>query len=660
MTKKMDFFRLFLYLCLFNGLFLSLQMALILKNSITFLHTVHMPWATYLEMAAGLLFHVGLYLGLSIIQAFIVQSLPFKNQEKSMLWVWALSIAALLSANAWFFPASQFSQLFSPLMPHHLILAVMVISLSLLSIAGIYTAYKNKLPAMVILLGLIFSTLVPHSDKPLSNIPTASKKPNIIFIGIDSLTPNKITTTQMPHLNSLLKKSTIFSETISPLARTYPAWVSILTGQYPRHHHARYNLTPSELVKKENNLVETLGSKGYQTLFATDERRFNSIDKDFGFQQVIGPRFGVNDILIGSYNDYPLINLMVNFRISRRLLPYNYLNRGAFYHYYPETFNHEIEHALLKHQGRPLFLAVHYTLPHWPYAYARTNPKYTHDLFDFNGKQMSYRTALAAVDEQLFQLYSFLKLRGFLNNAIIVLLSDHGETLLTPGSRPLSPAKYQGKNADFADYIQRKTATSLDTSAGHGSDLLSPDQFHCLLAFQIFQQQQEINKIESIKQRVSLLDIRPTIEDFIQNKQKNAFDGLSLKSVIMGKQENIIARDFYLESGMLPNQSLSKEKAQQIARQLFEVDSKGKLQLKIEQIKQLDQLKLYGILSGPWLLATYPDDQKLIQVLLDLHSKRWSDDPESDLFKEAHAERLFKKLNAFHPVQTIPQATHSS
>ena len=54
------------------------------------------------------------------------------------------------------------------------------------------------------------------------------------------------------------------------------------------------------LVKSQNSIAWILKDTGYNTIFETDNRRFNSIDKEFGFKQIIGPKTGVNDVLLGN------------------------------------------------------------------------------------------------------------------------------------------------------------------------------------------------------------------------------------------------------------------------------------------------------------------------------------------------------------------------
>ncbi|WBV63349.1 DUF229 domain-containing protein [Legionella pneumophila 130b] len=115
--------------------------------------------------------------------------------------------------------------------------------------------------------------------------PNVDSEPNVIILGIDSLSPESVTSRNMPFLHQVLLDSFQFTNTISPLARTYPAWSSILTGLYPKHHLAEENLVERSRVKSQLSIVWDLNKLGYNTIYATDDRRFNSIDENFGFKK---------------------------------------------------------------------------------------------------------------------------------------------------------------------------------------------------------------------------------------------------------------------------------------------------------------------------------------------------------------------------------------
>ena len=72
----------------------------------------------------------------------------------------------------------------------------------------------------------------------------------------------------------------------------------------------------------------------------------------------------------------------------------------------------------------PSFLTIHLTLAHWPYAWAgMSQPSVPEEYRD------AYGLAVAEVDRQFGEVLQILADKGVLENAIVVLLSDHGEAL---------------------------------------------------------------------------------------------------------------------------------------------------------------------------------------------------------------------------------------
>ncbi len=617
---------------LFNLVVLSCQIGYILSQSSSFVRAIPLPGFIYGEFLFTLFIHVCLYLVLSFIQTVLLwgviqrysimsltntpSTISYKTIERWQIIIWGLCIYALHMLNAYFFPLSIFSRLFLPELPHYFI--VISLSLSLLVLATLvlntlYLAIKKKPKTMVTFALLILSCANYFSMTPIL-ISHLDLRPNVILIGVDSLPPNAISAQNTPTMHKFVKQSVLFNETISPLARTYPAWTSILTGQYPYHHGARYNLMPPHQVKSATSIAWRLQREGYQTIFATDDRRFNNLGHEFGFQQIIGPKIGVNDILLGTFNDFPLSNLLINLSFAKYLFPYNHMNRASHFSYYPSTFDRALARALNSQNSKaPLFMAVHFTLPHWPYAFATSSPAQVKDEYNITEREVLFSAAVHHVDKQVNQFLITLKKQGYLENSLVVLLSDHGETLYARGSRQTLAQTYQGRgHSQFGDYLKKNTSTTLSRSAGHGSDLLSTDQYHCVLAFKIYKQGQRLTPSRIITQRVALIDIAPTILDFSNINLSNQFDGTSLLSSFFNTEVQIPERAFIMESGMLPNQLLSRDKARILGQQFFTVDKKsGQLEIKKEEVATLDAMKLYAIVYKNWLLALYPEKKRL-------------------------------------------------
>ncbi|MDI1352992.1 MAG: sulfatase-like hydrolase/transferase, partial [bacterium] len=320
----------------------------------------------------------------------------FFAEEQWQIGIWMISVITLMCANSYFFPLSTFSLLID--IPSSCAYILFLVSLFILGFLVVNSfIYTNRI-ILFIFLVLLSSAIYWTNYLPKKEKQIQSPMPNIIFLGIDSLSPESVTPINMPFLNNLLQKNTQFTNSISPLARTYPAWSSILTGLYAQHHHAQENLMPKRLVNSQASMVWLLNQKGYNSIFATDDRRFNGIDTDFGFNKIIGPKIGVNDVLLGSFNDFPLSNLMINTAISSWLFPYNYINRASFYLYYPATFSAKLEYALARENAnKPLFLAVHFTLPHWPYAWAESSPLQLNNEFSLENRNSLYQASLHRV-----------------------------------------------------------------------------------------------------------------------------------------------------------------------------------------------------------------------------------------------------------------------
>lgn len=641
---------------LFNLCFFALQLILIYSEAGNFVSLIPLPWRVYEELILTFLLQFSLYLLLSLLQTFLLLGVVRRSwfnhysSERWLVIIWVLSLCAILSANAYYFPLSLFSKVLCPPLTELSVIILLYSSLFILILLALnaLTYYRSIMKILVVGVPSLLALSFYH--QPSSHQPNLSQ-PNVIILGIDSLSPESVSPQLMPNLSRLLARSTHFTNSISPLARTYPAWSSILTGLYVKHHHATENLFTKTAVNSRASMVWTFNKHGYRTLYATDDRRFNGIDKDFGFQKIIGPKLGINEILLGTYNDFPLGNLLINLRLTRMLFPYNYANRASFFSYYPETFSQQLESELKRESlTKPLFLAIHFTLPHWPYAWARSRAEEVNNEFSLTERAKLYEQALKKVDQQLAAVYALLQNQQLLNNTMLIILSDHGEVLYSANTRLTNTMNYQGNGpSQLENYFNRHTATDLDKSAGHGSDLLSPKQYHTVLAFTIYQQSRALTAATSIDTRVALLDIAPTVFDFIHWPPPKQMDGISLLPTLLNPKRDLPLRTFFMESGMFPNQAISKQKAIRIGQRFYKVNPySDELELSQQGINTIAQQKLYGIIQNDWVLVVYPDREKKITVIQNLTSGKWSDDLSSPFAQTSPASQLFRQLNEFY------------
>jgi hypothetical protein len=109
---------------------------------------------------------------------------------------------------------------------------------------------------------------------------------------------------------------------------------------------ARFNLAERSSVRANPTIADVLRKVGYRTVYSTDEVRFANIDETFGFDQVVTPRIGASDFLIGTYNELPLSSLFINTRVGQWLFPFSYANRGVATMFHPETYLERLEREI--------------------------------------------------------------------------------------------------------------------------------------------------------------------------------------------------------------------------------------------------------------------------------------------------------------------------
>jgi len=550
--------------------------------------------------------------------------------------IWLTTFTAILCLNNFYFPDSFFASLIPTSY------SLLVLSCSLLSVASLLAFSEIFLKKKYVRVGSLllciagffagfyfYDALAIHPAKISNN----SEKPNIIFIGLDSVRPDFIhffgnQSIKTPNMDHFLQSAMIFSHAYTPLARTFPAWVSILTGKYPLHNNARTNLADPDLVLKNITLAERLQQAGYETFYATDEKRFSNITKNYGFDHIIGPDMGVNDFILGGLSDFPLTNLLINSPPGRILFPYNYANRAAAITYEPDTFLKLVKLELLQRQSdKPLFLAIHLCVSHWPFTWAR----------DLQGKNFSpaerYQSSVEAVDKQLGELVSFLQHENLLKNSFVVLLSDHGTSVGLPHDRIITKTNYRGDPAKLKWVPIFKLASApefsldfekdynINTAYGQGTDVLSLKQYHVLLAIQTPEHRSAI-----IAKPASLIDIAPTVLNFFHLPSLADTDGISLFSLP-------VMRPLFIETGhsfsAIEKKDIFVEQVVKKAIGIYAINpTTGLLFVKPQSEKYLNLSKERAVLFDDWILARYPTVLKS-KIVLDpaSHSFKMEQDP---------------------------------
>ncbi|QYJ96297.1 sulfatase-like hydrolase/transferase [Shewanella alkalitolerans] len=559
------------------------------------------------------------------------------DNVKTQIWLVLLLLHCIwvLSANAYFYPTS----LLSFFRGTPLATGIAVTFLGLLLLANIIyalinalTCHKKSLNALILPSLLVFSFVPIYLVTSYTTTPTYSAnstQPNIFIIGIDGLRPDHLAyrgadRSLAPSLNQLLSESLIYDQTYTPQGRTFVAWMGILSGLYPTKNGARFNLAPPELVDKPFPILDLLAANGYQTTYAIDERRFNQIDASYGFDRVIGPKVGAADAIISNLADLPLINLAINFPLLRSLLPYLYINRAYGKTYDPLLFNSEVLHSLSS--DKPNFLAVHFCQLHWPFT-SKDFIELDKSRWHGNYNHYMYGEMIKKVDMQVADFIANLSQEGLLDNAVVYLLSDHGEGFLLNQDR-LAPAG----NVAPTDHPEQLAALNV-AAWGHGTNVLSQEQSQVVLATLRYRGGKPVNPVGKVEGLFSLIDVAPSIVANLSPTANQAiaskkliFDGLPLPQDLTRAQSPRADQRYIFVESSLPVRSINTsfiddKKVMSETASHYEIRDDGRAVMKPESYHNNIQLKQRSVYARHWQLVMLPKDERLI--LVDTANKRW-------------------------------------
>lgn len=283
--------------------------------------------------------------------------------------------------------------------------------------------------------------------RPAAVQPAHAGRPNVLIVAADSLRTDRLVASVMPFTASLVPKGILYRQAFTPIARTFPSWVSTLTGTEPRRHHVR-TMFPraSERTATGATLFHALRDEGWRTFVVSDFagdvfRRF-----DAGFDEADTPTLTVDELARGTVLPHhgwslPLLRLAV----GRALLP-EWRNLAHLSD--PDWLVTRALKSVDRDPARPFAGLVFFGTSHFPYPspwpyYRRGSDgyrgRYLYDAPPLQGEdpdaadiaqiRARYDGAIAAVDGGVARLMGELEHRGLLANTIVVITGDHGEAL---------------------------------------------------------------------------------------------------------------------------------------------------------------------------------------------------------------------------------------
>lgn len=487
---------------------------------------------------------------------------------------------------------------------------------------------------------------------PSGRVPAAPPaKPNVILLGIDSLRFDEVErgteVSTTPHIDAFLDGALRFDNAMTPLARTYPSWVSLLTGKHPHTTGAIVNLLRPERVHLGKTLPMVLREQGYHTAYAIDEVRFSNIDTTYGFDEAATPPIGSADFIVGTISDTPLLNLVARSLIGKWLFPYGYANRGANLVYEPETFVDRVRNEI--DYTAPMFLAMHMTLPHWPYMWrdagldtSGVQPDATRPYF--------YRAAVARADRQFGEILANLEARGMLQNAIVVVFSDHGESFVADADSIVPPGN------------QTLAALRASPGFGHGTSVIVPHQYRIVLGMRAYGPARDlVSQARGITGiATSIEDLAPTILDALKVPSGEKFDGISLLPEFRAPgsmKDQVAHRVRFTETEFNPrnlidltagNFAVVNAKSVTEALHYYAVDAgTDRIEMKENFLPALVRNRQYAAVGWSKMLATFPTPETGEYWFLAIDLKGGEPltvDGDEDLGRDPEVDELWKQL----------------
>jgi arylsulfatase A-like enzyme len=347
---------------------------------------------------------------------------------------------------------------------------------------------------------------------------------NVIIIGIDTLRSDHLgcygyQKDTSPNIDRLAGGGILFENAISQCPWTLPSFATALTSLYPTQHAAGSPGVSSFGTRMRTSfppLAMMLLKKGYSTGAVINAPALSS---EFGVDR----GFEVYDT--ATYREHRIAD-----EVTEAVLEWVDLNKDGpflmFAHYFDPHLPYEPPapyDTLFDHEYRGR-ICDSFDLSYFPRARI-TNFETMKVLTpeDWNHIRSLYDGEIAFTDQAIGELLRGLEDRGLRKNTLIVLLSDHGEEFFEHGGFEHGHTVYQ-------------------------------EQIHVPLIFAL---PGAIKEGRRIPRQVRLLDVTPTILDFLGIEPRAHIEGTSLRPLIDGRvgltrsEASLIPTEFAYSERML-------------------------------------------------------------------------------------------------------------
>lgn len=317
-------------------------------------------------------------------------------------------------------------------------------------------------PCVLLAAALLLGAFAPGCNRPEPSqltgvLPAGAPLPNVLFILIDTLRADRIgpyghSGGLMPLADDLAREGVTFEHCVSAAPWTLPSVASIFTSYYPSVHKTTRYVSPDakevDATRDPAGFVSVLPDSEFVTL-AEAMQRLGYYTLGVSANRFVSRRFGFAQGFEAFDDDF-----------DGDTVPGELVNQSVF------------RHLAARDAQRPLFLYVHYMDVHGPYnappqfmdalvarveqqpdrrpltrqefetifPYLRVPPPHDHGAQQFERLkgyweywQARYEAGIAAQNHYLEQLRDHLRQLKLWDDAYILFLADHGESLCEHG-----------------------------------------------------------------------------------------------------------------------------------------------------------------------------------------------------------------------------------
>ncbi len=256
-------------------------------------------------------------------------------------------------------------------------------------------------------------------------------RPNIVLLLADDLGYNELGSygqkiIKTPHIDSLAKKSMMFTDFYAGSPVCSPARAVLLTGKSSSHVSIRGNAAfirdsvwkQIALDKNEYTLGEMFKEAGYQSAFI-GKWHLDIADQAETWAFSHGFDFAAQEQWGGSTDKYKKQGLWLNG--NEELLPYDFNNHDCKDAFYTDTAFKFLEE---KSNDKPFFLFMSYRSPHSFEGPIRDTLWYSKE--DWPKVEQAQAAKITLQDQQVGRLLEKLESINELDNTIVLYTSDNG------------------------------------------------------------------------------------------------------------------------------------------------------------------------------------------------------------------------------------------